>query len=158
MRVRTSSTIIALSAIALLAGLALPAANATSATGEARLVEVKMGLDSLSREDQGKLWQRLDDYAKADSLLEFCGRKMNLYRRTWNAVSPCVETSALKKVGGIFISKKKRYLEILGGNYPDDDKKKSLCEGMAPQLKSYVTILEQHINEASGMCSACMWC
>jgi hypothetical protein len=144
----------------LVCGSALGMADggARRADREPRVIEVKMGIDSLSAVDQGKLWQRLDDYAKADSLLEFCGRKMNLYRRTWNAVSPCVETSALKKVGGIFISKKKRYLEILGGNYPDEEKKKALCDGMAPQLKTYVSILEQHITEASGMCSACLWC
>lgn len=124
----------------------------------AGLVEVKMGLDSLTASERSKLWQRLDDYAKADSILSFCGRNLNLYRRTWKAVSPCVETKVLRKVGGEFNAKKTKYLEALGHNYPDDEKKKALCQTMAPQIKTYVTVLEAHLAEANDMCNACLWC
>lgn len=122
------------------------------------LIAVKMNLQDMSAPDRAKLWVRLDEYAKADSILEFCGRKLNLYKRTWNAVSPCVETSALRKVGASFLSKKSKYLEILGGNYAGDDAKKAFCTGFQPQMKSYVEIIEKHISEARGMCDACMWC
>lgn len=126
--------------------------------GDGSIMPVKMGLDSMSAADQAKLWTRLDDYAKADSILDFCGRKLNLYRRTWNAISPCIETAALRKVGAVFNAHRKNYIEILGKNYPDDEKKKAFCSGYESQLKTYVTIIEKDLSEARTMCDACMWC
>lgn len=138
--------------------LLLVAGHAGAQSNDGAIISVKMGLDSLSAGDQTKLWSRLDDYAKADSILEFCGRKLNLYKRTWNALSPCVETPALRKVGASFLAKKSKYLEILGGNYPDAEKKKVFCDGFQTQMKSYATIIDKDIAEARGMCDACMWC
>lgn len=131
--------------------LTLTAATASPA-------EAKMGISSLSRADQVTLWKRVDEWATADSLLDFCGTKMNIFQRGWKAVTACVETPSLRKVGNIFRSKKGSYLKILEGNYPDAEKKKAFCDGLGPKLKDYQRIINAQIDEARGMCDACLWC
>lgn len=121
-------------------------------------VAAKVGIGTMSGADQATLWKRVDEWATADSLLEFCGTKMGIYRRGWNAVIPCVETPSLRKVGTIFRAKKNTYLKVLGDSYPDADKKKAFCDGMAPRLKEYSRIINAQIAEAKGMCDACLWC
>lgn len=126
--------------------------------GETGLVKVKMGISSLNSADRTNLWKRVDDWATADSLLEFCGRKLNIYRRAWNAVTACVETPSLRKVGTVFRAKKASYIKILEGNYPDAEKKKVFCDGFATRLTEYARIINAQIAEADGMCKACLFC
>lgn len=134
------------------------AATHAAASQDLPLIPVKLGLSSMSATDRATLWKRVDDWATADSLLEFCGKKLNIYRRGWNAVTACVETTSLRKVGTIFRAKKASYLKILEGNYPDPEKKKTFCDGLTPQLKDYVRIINAQISEADGMCRACLFC
>ncbi len=129
-----------------------------TAAQEAGLIPVKLGLNTMNATDLATLWKRVDDWSRADSLLEFCGRTMNIYNRGWKAVAPCIETPSLRKVGTIFRAKRTSYLKILQGNYPDAEKKKAFCDGLTPQLKEYQRIINAQIAEAKGMCDACLWC
>lgn len=126
--------------------------------GEARLMPAKIGLDSISKAERAKVWQRVDEYATVDALLEFCGRKLDLQRRTWNAVSPCVEVRSLRKVAAAFRAKKAEYVKAWETAFSEPDKKKALCEAQKPQLAEYTRILDAHISEAASLCSACIFC
>lgn len=117
-----------------------------------------MGLNSISKAERAKLWTRVDEYATVDALLEFCGKKLNLQRRTWTAVAPCVEVSSLRKVANVFRAKKSEYVKAWETAFAEPEKKKTLCESQKPKLAEYTKILDQHINEAATMCSACIFC
>lgn len=125
---------------------------------EANLLEAKMGLESMSKSDRDKLWSRVDEYATVDALQEFCGRKLNLQRRTWAAVSPCVETKSLRRVANVFRAKKAEYLKGWETNYADDEKKKAICDTWKPKLVEYQKVIESHISEARSLCDACIFC
>lgn len=125
---------------------------------EADLVEVKLGLNSISKTERATVWRRVDEYATVDALLEFCGRKLNLQKRTWAAVSPCVETSSLRKVAAVFRAKKAEYIKAWEQAFGEPDKKKTLCDAQKPKLAEYTRILDAHISEAATMCSACLFC
>ncbi len=147
------------------AGAWLAAATAVAAVGLARAaetrmayLEVKMGLESITKEQRADLWRRVDEYATVDALLEFCGRKLNLQRRTWAAVSPCVEVTSLRKVASVFRAKKAEYVKAWETAFADPDKKKTLCESQKPKMAEYTRILDAHIAEAASMCSACIFC
>ncbi|HYD15548.1 MAG TPA: hypothetical protein VEA77_04025 [Hyphomicrobium sp.] len=144
-----------------LAGLvALVAVAVAGATkpAPAGLVEVKMGVNSLSKTDRATLWRRVDEYATVDALLEFCGKKLNLQRRTWVAVSPCVEVTSLRKVAAVFRAKKAEYVKAWEKAFAEPDKKKTMCDSQKPKLAEYTKILDAHISEAAAMCSACLFC
>ena len=143
-------------AFALGFALCFPAHPADSR--DAGLVPVKLGISTLSAADQAKLWKRVDEWATADSLLDFCGHKMNIYRRGWNAVSACVDVSSLRRVGFLFRAKRTGYLKTLEAKYAEPEKKKALCDGLGTQLTEYQRILNAQIAEAAGMCKACLWC
>lgn len=134
------------------------ASPAHAEPGEATLMPAKIGLDSITKAERAKVWQRVDEYATVDALLEFCGRKLDLQRRAWNAVSPCVEVRSLRKVAAAFRAKKTEYLKAWETAFSEPDKKKALCEAQKPQLVEYTRILDAHISEATSLCSACIFC
>jgi len=145
--------------------LVLAIATLAAAFGLARaadptpgLVEVKMGINSLNKTDRDTLWRRVDEYATVDALLEFCGRKLNLQRRTWAAVAPCVEVTSLRKVASVFRAKKTEYVKAWETAFAEPEKKKTLCDSQKPKLAEYTKILDAHIAEAASMCSACIFC
>ncbi|WP_139247784.1 hypothetical protein [Hyphomicrobium sp. CS1GBMeth3] len=144
-----------------LAMLAVVAAVGLAGAADAprtSLVPVKLGLESISKAERTKLWQRVDEYATVDALLEFCGRKLNLQRRTWAAVSPCVEVKSLRKVASVFRSKKAEYVKAWETAFSEPEKKKTLCDTQKPKLAEYTRILDAHIAEARTMCDACIFC
>jgi hypothetical protein len=132
---------------------------AHAAAGEnGGLIQVKMGLGSMSKTDRATLWKRLDEYATVDALQEFCGRKLNLQKRTWAAVSPCVEVSSLRKVAAVFRAKKSEYIKAWESAHGEPEKKKLLCESWQAKLAEYAKIIDSHIAEAKTMCSVCVFC
>jgi hypothetical protein len=140
---------------ALVAALGL----AHAAAGESgALIQVKMGLGSLSKTDRATLWKRLDEYATVDALQEFCGRKLNLQKRTWAAVSPCVDVSSLRKVAAVFRAKKSEYIKAWETAHGEAEKKKALCDGWQAKLTEYAKIIDSHIAEAKTMCDVCVFC
>lgn len=143
---------------AVCAALGLAQAFAGDGGQTAYLVPVKMGISSLSKADQVVLWRRVDEYATVDALLDFCGRKLNLQRRTWVAVAPCVEVPSLRKVAAVFRAKKSTYVKAWETAFADPEKKKSMCETQKPKLAEYIKILDAHIAEATTMCNACLFC
>jgi hypothetical protein len=140
---------------ALMAVLGLAHAVAGERTG---LIEVKMGLGSMSKTDRATLWKRLDEYATVDALQEFCGKKLNLQKRTWAAVSPCVEVSSLRKVAAVFRAKKSEYIKAWETAHGEPEKKKLLCDSWQTKLTEYAKIIDSHIAEAATMCSVCVFC
>jgi hypothetical protein len=144
-------------ALAVLAS-ALAAATHLGAVETARLLEVKLGLGSMSKTDRATLWRRVDEYATVDALVEFCGTKLNLQRRTWAAISPCVETTSLRKVAAVFRAKKSEYMKAWETAHGEPEKKKTLCDNWQTKLKEYARIINSHIAEAATMCSACIFC
>lgn len=145
----------ALAAAALLAAFGLARAADRTPAG---LVEVKMGLESITKEQRTELWRRVDEYATVDALLDFCGKKLSLQKRTWAAVSPCVEVTSLRKVASVFRSKKAEYVKAWETAFADPEKKKTLCDSQKPKLAEYTRILDAHIAEARSMCDACLFC
>jgi hypothetical protein len=143
-----------------LAATAAVAALGLARAAETRMayLEVKMGLESISKEQRADLWRRVDEYATVDALLEFCGRKLNLQKRTWAAVSPCVEVTSLRKVASVFRAKKAEYVKAWETAFGDPDKKKTLCQNQKPKMAEYTRILDAHIAEAASMCNACIFC
>ena len=139
-----------------LAGLARGESGTVGATPG--LIEVKVGINTLSKADRATLWRRVDEYATVDAVLEFCGRKLNLQRRTWAAVAPCVEVTSLRRVAAAFRSKKAEYLKGWEDSHGEPEKKKALCDSMKPRLAEYTKILDAHIDEARTMCSVCIFC
>jgi hypothetical protein len=136
-----------------------PAAPVTAYDAAApAIVPVKMGIKSLNKADQATLWRRVDEYASVDALLDFCGKKLNLQRRTWRAVAPCVEVKSLRRVASVFRSKKSTYVKAWEAAYGDADKKKVLCDSYKSKFPEYIRILDAHIKEATQMCDACLWC
>lgn len=144
----------------LAAAVALVAAGLARAaeSGSASVVPVKLGLESISKTERAKVWKRVDEYATVDALLEFCGRKLNLQRRTWAAVSSCVEVRSLRKVAAVFRAKKAEQVKAWESAFSEPEKKKTLCDSQKPQLAEYTRILDAHIAEAASLCSACFFC
>ena len=144
--------------LVILAVLAAAGLAQSADSGAGTLIPVKLSLETISKEERAKVWQRVDEYATVDALLEFCGRKLNLQRRTWAAVSPCVETKSLRKVAGVFRAKKAEYVKAWETAFAEPEKKKALCDSQKPKLAEYTRILDAHISEAATMCSACIFC
>jgi hypothetical protein len=144
-----------LAVLAILAAFGLARA---ADTRPAALIQAKIGLDTITKTQRTELWRRVDEYATVDALLEFCGRKLNLQRRTWAAVSPCVEVRSLRKVAAVFRAKKAEYVKAWETAFAEPEKKKTLCDSQKPKLAEYTRILDAHIAEAATMCSACIFC
>lgn len=144
--------------LALVAMAVLAFGAARAGDGEASLIEAKYRVEDLNKTDRATLWRRVDEYATVDALLDFCGRKLALQKRTWAAVSPCVEVRSLRKVAGVFQAKKAGYVKAWETAFADPEKKKTLCESQKPKLAEYTKILDAHIAEAASMCSACIFC
>lgn len=142
----------------LLTGFGLVHARANEVGEGAALVPVKMGIKSLDKKQQVDLWRRVGEYAAVDALMDFCGKKLNLERRTWAAVAPCVEVPSLRRVAGVFRAKKAAFIKGWETIYGDPEKKKAACDGFKSKFPEYIRILDAHIVEARSMCSACLWC
>lgn len=127
-------------------------------TALAGLVEAKVGINTLSKQERATLWRRVEEYATVDALQEFCGRKLNLQRRTWVAVAPCVEVTSLRRVASVFRSKKAEFLKGWEESHGEPDKKKALCSSLKSKLVDYSRIIDAHIAEARQMCDVCIFC
>jgi hypothetical protein len=138
--------------------IALTAARADYVPPPAGIVEVKLGFDAMSKEDQSNLWKMVDQYATIDALQEFCGKNLNLQRRAWRAVSTCVEPAALRKVFSTFRTKKAEYLKAWETLHGEPEKKKAICEQFRVKLIEYTKIMSGQISEAATMCRNCFFC
>jgi len=122
------------------------------------IVEVKLGLNSMSKTDRTNLWKLVDEYATVDALQEFCGTNLNLQRRAWRAVASCVEAASLKRVFSAFRSKKAEYLKAWETLHGEPEKKKLVCERFKGKLVQYSKVMSGQIAEAASMCRNCFFC
>jgi hypothetical protein len=125
---------------------------------EAAIVEVKLGISSMSKTEQANLWRMVDEYATVDALQEFCGNKLNLQRRAWRAVAACVEVTSLRRVLSEFRKKKSEYLQAWQTLHGEEEKKKAVCERFKVKLGEYARIMKGQIEEAASMCRNCFFC
>ncbi len=139
----------------LLAATAFVHAEAAQMSG---IVPVKLGLDSMSKEERANLWKMVDEYATVDALEEFCGSKLNLQRRAWGAVATCVEPASMRRVFSTFRTKKAEYLKAWETLHGEPDNKKKVCDGFKTKLGEYARIINGQIAEAAKMCSNCFFC
>src|SRR5262245_1692531 len=121
-----------MAALCLIAGAA--AAGHSSAPDPSGIVLVKLGIKDMSTTEQANLWKLVDEYATVDALQEFCGTKLNLQRRAWNAVATCVEPTSLRQVFGKFRTKKAEYLKQWETLHGEAEAKKSVCERFKGKL------------------------
>lgn len=138
--------------------LALPTATAGPAPAEGGIVLVKLGLGDMSRDERKNLWKMVDEYATVDALQEFCGKKLNLQRRAWNAVASCVEIKSLRRVLRVFRSKKAKYLKAWEDLHGEEESKETLCKQFQVKLREYAKIMSGQIAEAATMCRNCFFC
>jgi hypothetical protein len=137
--------------------VAVAGARAGSAPADG-IVEVKLGLNSMSNTDRANLWKLVDEYATVDALQEFCGTNLNLQRRAWRAVASCVETASLKRVFSAFRTKKAEYLKAWETLHGEPEKKKLVCERFKGKLGQYSKVMSGQIAEAATMCRNCFFC
>ncbi len=124
----------------------------------AGFIQVKLGFDAMSKQERTNLWKMVDEYATVDALQEFCGKKLNLQRRAWRAVSACVEPKALRRVFSVFRTKKAEYLKAWEELHGEPEKKKALCDQFKVKLVDYSKIMSGQISEAATMCRNCFFC
>jgi hypothetical protein len=122
------------------------------------IVEVKLGFDSMSKQERKNLWKLVDQYATVDALQEFCGKKLNLQRRAWRAVGACVERSAMRRVFRVFRSKKAKYLKAWETLHGEPEKREALCKQFHLKLIEFARIMSGQISEAANMCRNCFFC
>jgi hypothetical protein len=122
------------------------------------IVQVKLGLSSMSKSDRATLWKRVDQYATVDALQEFCGRNLNLRRRAWKAVGSCVTRSSFRRVLRVFRTKKNKYIKEWGAVHGEPERKKELCDSWQKKLREYSRIINSQISEAASLCRSCIFC
>jgi len=122
------------------------------------MIAVKLGLGDLKKTDRAQLWKRVDEYAIVEGLHEFCGKKLNIERRAWKAVGACIDASSLRRVAGVFRSKKATYVKAWEAANGDAEKKTALCDQWRKQLGEYAGIISRQIAEAASLCRACLFC
>lgn len=124
-----------------------------SATAMDDVIQAKVGLDWLSKEQQQVLWQRVERYASMESFANFCGRPSHIERRVLSAVQPCVNPASLQQV----VSHFRR-------NLNDKNKaitaERTVCE--EPRIKNLVkeihTAIDTLVSEVTRMCKQCLIC
>ena len=152
-------SIAAFAYLALAVGAHSVPSPATSARApQTNVVPVKLGFGYMSKAETANLWKRVDEYATVDALQEFCGNKLNLQRRTWRAVSACIEVPALRKVLAVFNQKKADYLKAWQTIHGEEERKKLVCERFKTKLAEYSKIISGQISEAATMCRNCLFC
>jgi len=132
-----------------LGGLAM----CSSAIARDDVIQVKVGLDWLSKDQQQVLWQRVERYAGMESFANFCGRPSHIERRVINAVQSCVNQNSLQQVVSQFrknLSEKNRAITA----------EKTVCD--EPRIKGLVkeihTAIDTLVNEVAKMCKQCLIC
>jgi hypothetical protein len=138
--------------------VAVGAAARAGDTAPAGFIEVKLGLNNMSKTDRANLWKLVDEYATVDALQEFCGTNLNLQRRAWRAVGSCVEAASLKRVFSAFRTKKAEYLKAWETLHGEPEKKKLVCERFKGKLGQYAKVMSGQIAEAANMCRNCFFC
>lgn len=117
------------------------------------VIQAKVGLDWLSKEQQLVLWQRVERFASMESFASFCGKPSQIERRVVNAVSSCVTPTSLQQV----VTQFRRKLHERNGAITADH---SVCEEQRIKtlVKEIHTAIDTLVSEVARMCKSCLIC
>jgi hypothetical protein len=117
------------------------------------VIEAKVGLEWLSKEQQQQLWKRVDIYADMESFANFCGRPSHIERRVVTAVKPCIAPATLQQVVGRFRRKLNERNERITAD-------PSICEEQRIKtlVKQIHTSIDKLVTEVTRMCNSCIIC
>jgi hypothetical protein len=117
------------------------------------VIQVKLGMDMLTRDQQEVLWKRVERFASMESFAAFCGRPSNIERRVVGAVQACITPTSLQQVVTQFRQKLKEKNHSISAD-------KSICQ--EARIKSLVkeihTSIDTLVNEVTRMCQSCLIC
>ena len=117
------------------------------------VIQAKLGLDWLSKDQLKQLWKRVELYADMESFANFCGRPSQIERRVINAVKPCITPVSLQQVIVHF----RRKLNERNGSITADP---SICEEQ--RIKKLVmeihTTIDKLVTEVTRLCRSCIIC
>ena len=137
-------------AVAILMGFAGSAPVAPPAVSQPPAIEAKLAFSYMTEEQVKDLWRRADRYAEAEAFLKKCGLPSNIERRMWQAVGPCIEDAALRRVATYFRSKVLQF----------GQQKQFICH--TPEAKRVLSSvrarIDSDVEEVRGMCAACIIC
>ena len=149
-----STAIVAVAASAAVALMGFAAVGREPASVQAptgpHLQQAKLAFSYMTPEQVADLWRRADRYAEAEAFLKKCGQPSNIERRMWQAVGPCIEEAALRKVAIYFRSKVLHF----------GQQRQFVCH--TPEAKKVLgsvrAKIEADVEEVRGMCAACIIC
>jgi hypothetical protein len=123
------------------------------ATARDDVILAKVGLDWLSKDQQQKLWQRVELYAHMESFANFCGRPSQIERRVVNAVKACITPTSLQQVVVFFRKKLNERNEAISAD-------PSICEEtrMKNLVREIHTSVDKLVAEVARMCKSCLFC
>ena len=128
-------------------------AASSSATAMDDVIQAKVGMELLTRDQQQVLWTRVERFASMESFAAFCGRPSNIERRVVGAVQACITPATLQQV----VSQFRKNLKEKNGSITAD---KSICQ--EARIKSLVkeihTSIDTLVNEVTRMCQSCLIC
>jgi hypothetical protein len=135
-------------AAAALMGFARPAPAIVAPAND--LHRAKLAFSYMTPEQVADLWKRADRYAEAEAFLKKCGQPSNIERRMWQAVGPCIEEEALRKVATYFRAKVLQF----------GQQKQFVCTSAEAKkvLGSVRAKIDSDVEEVRGMCAACLIC
>ena len=117
------------------------------------VIQAKLGMDMLTRDQQEVLWKRVERFASMESFAAFCGRPSNIERRVVGAVQACITPASLQQVVSQFRQKLKEKNSSISAD-------KSICQ--EARIKSLVkeihTSIDTLVNEVTRMCQSCLIC
>jgi len=117
------------------------------------VIQAKLGMEMLSRDQQQVLWTRVERFASMESFAAFCGRPSNIERRVVGAVQACITPPTLQQV----VSQFRKNLKEKNGAITAD---KSICQEtrIKTLVKEIHTSIDTLVNEVTRMCQSCLIC
>jgi hypothetical protein len=139
--------------LAALAIIALGLLIGPSVAAREDVIQAKVGMEMLSRDQQQVLWTRVERFASMESFAAFCGRPSNIERRVIGAVQACITPDTLSQV----INQFRRNLKEKNSSITAD---KSICQEARIKnlVKEIHTSIDTLVNEVTRMCQSCLIC
>ena len=137
--------------IAMLAFAALLFWPAAAATDD--VIQVKLGMELLSAEQQQVLWRRVEQYAGLESFPSFCGRPSHIERRVLSAIQACIKPDTLQVV----VARFRKNLQEKKASITAD---RTICndQKMKNLVKKIHTAIDEMVDEMARMCRSCLIC
>ncbi len=117
------------------------------------VIQAKLGMEMLSRDQQQVLWTRVERFASMESFAAFCGRPSNIERRVIGAVQACITPATLQQV----ITQFRQKLKEKNGSITAE---KTVCQEtrIKTLVKEIHTSIDTLVNEVTRMCQSCLIC